>query len=408
MTKFELFKLLRHNTKLGYKRSPAFEQNQWAKLMMYIGGAFFALYLMLYGAIIGLAAKGEATFILTFMFIILPIDFSLRFIVQQTPAMMVKPYILLPISRYTAIECFLLSSHVSGYNLLWLMMFVTYTFVALFGGASFGALLVVLIISELLIMLNSQIYLFFRTLINRHVWWLIAALAFYALPYLPLAFDCSEKMFEKMLDAFSAFFSGWYVLPLVVLLIVGLFFVNRYFQFRYVYEEISKKSASALKHVSQFSWLNRFGMVGEYMKLELKMILRCKTMRQRTITTIVLVILLSLMVAYTNIYDGAITINFFCLYCFSLYSVMTLIKIMGQEGNYIDLLMTRRESILKLLEAKLWLYSALLIVPFIIMLPAVFTGKFSLLMLLGYMFLTAGLIHFIIFQLAVYNKQTLP
>ena len=29
-------------------------------------------------------------------------------------------------------------------------------------------------------------------------------------------------------------------------------------------------------------------------------------------------------------------------------------------------------------------------------------------MLFGYMFLVAGLIHFIIFQLAVYNKQTIP
>ena len=42
------------------------------------------------------------------------------------------------------------------------------------------------------------------------------------------------------------------------------------------------------------------------------------------------------------------------------------------------------------------------------MLPAVFTGKFTILMLLAYMLLTAGMMHFIIFQLAVYNKQTLP
>ena len=42
------------------------------------------------------------------------------------------------------------------------------------------------------------------------------------------------------------------------------------------------------------------------------------------------------------------------------------------------------------------------------MLPAVFTGKFTLLMLFAYMLITAGFLHFIIFQLAVYNKQTLP
>ena len=81
---------------------------------------------------------------------------------------------------------------------------------------------------------------------------------------------------------------------------------------------------------------------------------------------------------------------------------------MGQEGNYIDLLMMHRENIIALLKAKFWFYSAVLLVPFLIMLPAVFTGKFTLLMLAAYMLLTAGLLHFIIFQLAVYNKQTLP
>ena len=42
------------------------------------------------------------------------------------------------------------------------------------------------------------------------------------------------------------------------------------------------------------------------------------------------------------------------------------------------------------------------------MLPAVFEGKYTLLMLFAYMFMTAGFLQFIIFQLAVYNKQTLP
>ena len=67
-----------------------------------------------------------------------------------------------------------------------------------------------------------------------------------------------------------------------------------------------------------------------------------------------------------------------------------------------------RENIIALLKAKFWFYGSVLVIPFVIMLPAVFTGKFTILMLLAYLLLTAGLLHFIIFQLAVYNKQTLP
>ena len=211
-----------------------------------------------------------------------------------------------------------------------------------------------------------------------------------------------------MIDLYAEVGRAWYFLPAVILLLVGLFFINRYFQFKYVYEEISKKGERALKHVSKFAFLNRFGLIGEYLKIELKSNLRNKTMRSRCIMSLALIIMFSCLIAYTTIYDNAIMINFWCLYCFAIYSVTTLIKIMGQEGNYIDLLMMHRENIIALLKAKFWFYSAVLLVPFLIMLPAVFTGKFTLLMLAAYMLLTAGLLHFIIFQLAVYNKQTLP
>ena len=408
MNKFKLYRLLRKNTNLSYKRSPAFEQNKWAKVLIYMGGAMFVMYLILYGGLIAMTADGEAGRMISMMPIILVIDFLLRFIFQTTPGMMVKPYILQPISRYTAIECFLLSEHISGYNLLWLAMFLPYSMIILIAGAGFWAVLLELIASELMIVLNSQIYLFFRTLINRKILWLIPAFAFYALPYSPLLFNHKKSAIEKLIDTYAAIGSGWYFIPVLILILVALFYVNRAFQFKYVYEEISKSKERQLKHVSQFRFLERFGIVGEYIKIELKSNLRNKTMRSRCIMSLTLIVVFSLLVAYTPMYDNELMQNFWCVYCFAIYGVTALIKIMGQEGNYIDLLMTHHENIIALLKAKFWFYSMILFIPFLIMLPAVFTGKFTLLMLFAYMLITAGFLHFIIFQLAVYNKQTLP
>lgn len=408
MNKFKLYRLLRKNTNLSYRRSPVFEQNKWAKAVMFIGAGFFGLYLIIYGILIAMAADGEAGRMISLMPIILLIDFFLRFVVQTTPGMMVKPYILQPISRFTAIECFLISSHLSGYNFLWLMMFIPYSIIILIAGAGFWQVTLELLASLLLIMLNSQIYLFFRTLINRKVVWFLAAVAFYLLPFAPILLSFKASVFTKMIDTYADFGRAWYLVPVILLLLTGLFYVNRYFQFKYVYEEISKKGERALKHMSKFSFLNRFGLIGEYLKIELKSNIRNKTMRSRCIMSLSLIIMFSCLIAYTPIYDNVMMINFWCLYCFAIYSVTTLIKIMGQEGNYIDLLMMHRENIIVLLKAKFWFYSAVLLVPFLLMLPAVFTGKFTLLMLVAYMLLTAGLLHFIIFQLAVYNKQTLP
>ena len=408
MNKFQLYRLLRKNTNLSYKRSPAFEQNKWAKLLIYLGAGMFALYLIMYGCIVGMAAKGEAGMMLAFAPFYMAIDFLLRFIVQTTPGMMVKPYILQPISRYTAIECFLIGEHVSGYNLLWLCMFVPYSIIQLFAGESFALVLLELVTCELLMILNSQIYLFFRTLINRSVLWLIPGLVLYALPFTPLMLSPKADTFDKMVDMIIAQGLSWYALPIVLLVICGLFFVNRHMQFIFVYEEISKKTERALKHVSEFAFFNRFGLIGEYLKIELKSNIRNKTMRTRCIYSLCAVIAFSLLVAYTTLYDSELMQNFWCLYCFALYGVTALIKIMGQEGNYIELLMMHRENIIALLRAMFIFYSAVLIIPFVIMLPAVFTGKYTILMLFAYMLLTAGFLHFVIFQLAVYNKQTLP
>ena len=408
MNKLQLFKLLRKNIKLSEKRSPIFEQNNWAKVLVYFLSAMFIIYLIMYGAIIGSAADGEPGTMIAAMIIILPIDFLLRFIFQSTPAMMAKPYILMPISRYSVIECFLMSSHFSGYNFLWLGMFIPYSIILFFSGG-FWATIYVLILSMLLIILNSQIYLFFRTLVNRSPLWIIPAVLFYALPYSPLlVIRPVHKGIEKIIDALIEAGTAWWMLPLILLVIGGVFFVNRHFQFKYVYEEISKKTEKALKKVSQFKFFNRFGLVGEYLKIELKSNIRNRTMKSRCILSLVMVAFFSALIAYTSIYDNMLMKNFWLLYCFALYSMTSLIKIMGQEGNYIDLLMTQRENILALLKAKFWFYCCVLIVPFVILLPAVFTGKFTILMLLAYMFLVGGCMHFIIFQLAVYNKQTLP
>ena len=355
-----------------------------------------------------MTADGYAGVMVSMMPVILIIDYLLRFIFQTTPGVMVKPYILQPISRYTAIECFLISSHFSGYNFLWLAMFLPYSFIILIAGAGFWPVVIELVGCQLLIMLNSQVYLFFRTLINRNVLWFLASVVFYLIPFWPLLMKFDTDTFAKMLDLYSAFGrSGWMLLVLIACL-VGLFLVNRYLQFRFIYEEISKKKEHALKHISQFGFLNRFGLVGEYLKIEIKSNMRNKAMRSRCIMILSLIVVFSSLTAYTDVYNSTFMTNFWCIYCFALFGVASLTKFMGQEGNYIDLLMTQRENILALLKAKFWFYCCILVVPFIILLPAVFTGKFTLLMLFAYMFLVGGCMHFIIFQLAVYNKQTLP
>jgi hypothetical protein len=107
-------------------------------------------------------------------------------------------------------------------------------------------------------------------------------------------------------------------------------------------------------------------------------------------------------------YSGRFSRNFFCLYAFVFFGAVNLTKVMCPEGNYIDLLMVHEENILTLLRAKYYYYSIILLLPFLLMLPTVITGRISILMILAYMLTAMGPVYCMLFQLAVFNKDTLP
>lgn len=413
MNTFSLFRLLRRNNNLSFRRSPAFEQSVVAKVLMGIGGGVFVIYLIIYGTMFAAIASDdqEPAFMMAFMPVMMLVDFGIRFMVQQIPAMLVKPYILLPIPRRCVIDTFLISSLFSTYNWLWLSFFIPYIIIVVAGGCELWLASSLLLSGMMLIMLNSQFYLMVRTLIGRNILWSALPVLVYGSYFIPLIVDKKGKFFEQFLDGMMEY-SDTLWLPVVVLMfLIAMFLANRWMQNAFVYEEIARQEKSKLvkiKHISRYAFLERFGETGEYLKLELKSIFRNKAIRARVISSLSLIIIFSALVAYTNFYDGAVMRNFFCYYCFSLYGVTALVKVMGPEGNYIDMLMVYHENILALLRAKYYFHCAVLIVPFIVMLPAVVEGKFSMLMMIAYMLLSSGLLYFLMFQLAVMNKQTLP
>lgn len=410
MNFLKLFLLLRKQNRLALRRSPAFEQSIVARVMMAFGAGFMIIYLIFIGTMMGLPASEGRDFglMLALMPLWLVIDFALRFMAQQTPAVVVKPYLLQPVPFRSIINVYLVNSVFTGFSLVWLALFIPYAFVIFCGGASFFVAVSTILCGLFLIMANSQFYLLVRTLMGRSLLWVLLPIVVYASCWLTLLFD--EDMFERQMDFICEASVSWWYPFLCFAVLLLLYWVNRMVQLHYVRSELQRqeKRETSLKSVTQFSFLNGFGLSGEYMKLELKSMMRNKAIRSRVITSIVLISVLSLIIAFTEIYDSKMMLNFWCFYCFGLYGLMTLVKVMCPEGNYIDLLMTHKENILMLLRAKYYIHVAILLIPLVLMLPAVIAGKFSILMILAYMLISSGLTYFMMFQLAVYNKQTLP
>ena len=66
---------------------------------------------------------------------------------------------------------------------------------------------------------------------------------------------------------------------------------------------------------------------------------------------ILVVIAFSLLLSFTEVYDGTGMKNFITVYNFAIFGILFLLQIMSYEGNYIDGLMSRKESIYTLLRA---------------------------------------------------------
>ena len=415
MNRLQIYRELRRHGKLGEKRHPMLEQSMVAKVMMYIGAGIMAIYFVFLGSLFGkLAAEEDVPALILGLMVLflMPLDFLFRFMAQQTPMMFIKPYLLLNMPRRTVVESYLINLVTSGYNWLWLTMLVPYAYICLVSGLGFWAMLGVVVCGLLLVMVNSQWYLLVRTLISRSLLWWLLPIGVYAALWVPLVLICDDP-FETIGDFIENFDTApmlWLLVLVALVVLVAMLLLNREMQMRFVKQELSReeKKAAAIKHVWKLSFLERFGQAGEYLKLELKSIMRNKAIRSRVIMSLGLIVMLTVIISYTDVYDSEWMLNFWCYYCFAIYGMTTLVKIMAPEGNYIDLLMTQHENILLLLRAKYYFHVAILLFPLLIMLPAVIAGKFTVMMMVAFMLMTSGPGYFILFQLAVYNKQTLP
>lgn len=394
-----------------------FEQNKFAKSFIYITFSIMFIYLVGFAIMLSLIANESKSMTSVELMIgicpyVLVIDFLFRFMVQQTPSQIIKPYVLMPIPRYTCIDIFLSSSLFSSGNLIWFAMFVPYCLMSVVFSFGFFATLGLLLFLWLLILVNSQWYLIVRTLITDTMLWWLLPIGFYALIASPIYIgkDCGFEQFFNLWSNIGTAITTGNVLPflVVVCLLVLLIAINRRLQYIHIWRELSRTEQTHLRSVSELKFLEQYGEIGEYLKLEIKSIMRNKNPRKSFISATAIVLVFSLLISFTDVYNGQYQDNFWCIYNFVIYGAMMLVRIMCNEGNYIDALMVHRENILSLFHAKYLFFCLMLFFPFILMLPTVFTGKWSILMLISYGIFTAGFQYFILFQMAVYNKQTIP
>lgn len=414
MNKLQLLLTLRQHTSLAERRSPLYEQNHTAKVLMRVMECCVLVYLIIIAIPLALAAGdthrltpceffcGVSPFLLT-------ADYIMRFIGRHTPAQLTKPYSLLPIPKYTCVEAFVLSSLTTPKNLVWMALTVPYVLMTGSLNEGFWVSLGLVLSTQVAVAVNSQWYMLTRSLINKNlIWWLLPTTA-YALLYLPLCFGAYDS-FTRFFATVGSAFAHWHVVPwtAAVLALAAFVEINKRVQFWLTYTEDSNSKDSPIASTNWLDALNKYGETGCYIELEVKSLMRNKSVRKTFILGMLMVTLLSLLISFTDLYQDSFTRAFWAVYAFIFLGATMLVKVMCAEGNYIDGLMVHKENIMQLLRAKYYFYCAMLLFPLLLMLPTVLTGKYTLLMLLSMACFAAGPVYCFLMQMAVYNRRTLP
>ena len=418
LQRLSIYADLRRHRQLAARRSLFYNKNTAAKVGVYIGGSFIVFYLMflsvMFATMTSSAREAEKALMGMMAFFVI-VDFFLRFVYQQTPAQMVKPYLLMPMPKKTLVESFLLSIIFSWTELTWQCMVTPFVIMTIIPRRGLWEGLVVIMATQLLFTLVSQFYLFCRTKINDSlVWWLLP-IAVFGSWFIP-SFTGGDNGFDHNMDMIAAVGTSlirgpWTAVAWTVLIAlnVGMLLLNRHNQLCHVMAEINRKDTVKISGKEHMEWLEKWGIVGEYIRLEMRLLWRNKHPRKTLLFSVV----------YCAVFGMLFSIGFndeisftqsdlICFCCFMIMSANFAQRMMRYEGNYIDFLMVHRENIYYLLLAKYYCYTALLVVPLLFGCVSIATGAWQWQAVIAYCLYTAGPLNLVFLHTAIINDQTMP
>lgn len=421
----QLFKLLRRQRWLADKRSMSYQQNMVARVVAYIMCGFLLLYLLVMSVAIGWAVRTSHTPSYMWTGLLLPafftIDFLLRFSVQQTPTRVVKPYLLLPVSRHQLMEQYVLTSLCSWSNVVWGVLLLPYLVLAVHAEVGVWAMLYTLFILCLINVASAQWYGVVRTLVNVSLWWWILPISVLVLLWSPLIVDIDAQLLVSVYGRVGECIqdvSPW-ALIVASVLVAFLATMHRYVLEKCLLNEIVKTehkriTTNVKRHVGENAWsrgfdrvLAKLGIVPVYVRLEWRLVIRNRNPRRLLWFFLPFLVLITVALSF-NVYESMAMQVFWCIYNFTFLGSSLLIRSLGYEGNYMDALMMHKHSISDLLRAKYVFYCCVLIVPFCAMLPLVILGYWPLYMLIAMCIYTMGFQYFILFQMVRFNRQRMP
>jgi hypothetical protein len=283
--------MFKHFIRLEWKafsRSAAFGTNLFIKILMGLGALYFAVCFVAVGALLyfGLKKAGyePVSTVNRFLIYYFVADLLTRYFLQKMPVMNIRPLLVLPIKRSTIVHFTLGKTVVSFFNWMHAFFLCPFTIVMLVEGQPVVHVMLWHIAFCALIYCNN----FINVLANNK------DSIFY--PMAIIVIGCGAAHYYGLFDItaytavfFNSLFNTYYAFLIPVAALAGLYYLSfSYFEKNlHLDTGLAKKSAAA--KTEDFSWLNRYGTLGTFLKNDIRLLKRNKRSRGTVIMSVVFI-----------------------------------------------------------------------------------------------------------------------
>jgi hypothetical protein len=403
--------LLSHGWK-KFTRSVSFTRNVATTVLVGIFGLMMVVYALGLGFALEvlivkvLKQTDSISFLNSILLYYFGFEFIMRYMMQNMPVMDIQPYLHLPMKKSKMIHYLLMRSLAHVLNFLPLLIFTPFALKVI--GSAYGypvawAWLISIWVCSLIL---HFLIMLFKKKLDDNIYGIVILLS------VILLFGAADYFQWFKLSAVSLFlFSGLLQQPGLILLpmivMIGLYFLNFRFFLQGTYpEEMAFQKNSTFNKSGDVSFLKNFGLIGEMINVEVKLILRNK--RPRNILYLSAFFLLYGLIFYNNdkyMQEMSGILLFVGIFITGIFMINYGQLLFSWQGGHYDFTLTRPVSMRQYVESKYWLLSVITMICFVLSTPYVYFGWKILLIHLAMMLFNLGINVFVILNLSMWDPK---
>ena len=381
------------------------------KIFSYIFFGMMAMYLLLLGFLLftvlsehGAYNSAIDSFNYILLFLLL-LDFIIKYTMKQSQTIQIAPYLTLPIKRRTLFNYLLVKEFTNIWNLYFLFFLVPFVFKAIPQYYGYISAILYILFIYFLCLGNSLLVNISNNLLKRSGWFLFLPIIIIA-AIVGVTFIPGVNIEDSIVKASGLILEKNIIAWLGVLIVfLALWGVNLSMLNAEVYRAMQGKKISDAGTSFSIPFIDRLGKIGIFINLELKLILRSKRLKQQLYMLIFFIFYFFLMINSPVFKETYFLKLLFSMFIIGGIGMIMLQYLFTSESSFFDGLMTRNLSMLDMLKGKYLFYVSYSVLVLFIMTILIFTGQLDFLFLISVFFYSIGVLFFLLFQNAVYNKS---